>query len=91
VQVVSNDNELMALYYFIWAQETVEHLAAHDLTPDDFEAVVSHPESGGTSRSSGQYAAFGYTADGRYIMAVYKKLDFVTVEPVTAYEVPEPR
>jgi len=32
----------------------------------------------------------GYTADGRYVMAVYEELDEVTILPVTAYEVPEP-
>jgi hypothetical protein len=29
--------------------------------------------------------------NGRYIMAVYDPIDDVTVYPVTAYEVPEPR
>ena len=35
--------------------------------------------------------AWGYTRDGRYIIAVYQKIDFATVLPVTAYEVSEPR
>jgi hypothetical protein len=39
---------------------------------------------------TGDPAAWGYTGDGRYIIAVYQKLDFVTVIPVTAYDVPEP-
>lgn len=49
------------------------------------------PSSKGRSRSSNLPAVWGYTPDGRYIMAVYEKLDEVTVLPVTAYEVPEPR
>jgi hypothetical protein len=32
----------------------------------------------------------GYTADGRYVMAVFEEIDEVTILPVTAYEVPEP-
>lgn len=35
--------------------------------------------------------AWGYTLDGRYIMAFYEHLDDVTVNPITAYEVPEPK
>ena len=36
-------------------------------------------------------AAFGYTEDGRYIIAVFDFLDDMTIVPSTAYEVPEPR
>ncbi|HUT08960.1 MAG TPA: hypothetical protein VMY42_00550, partial [Thermoguttaceae bacterium] len=45
------------------------------------------------SRYSGLPAVWGYTSDGRYIMAVYDELDETTILPVTAstYEVPEPR
>jgi hypothetical protein len=81
----------MSTYFFIWPEETVEHLAEHDLTPEGFEEVVSDPVAVTRSRSSDLESAFGYTADGRYIMAVYRMLDFMTVEPVTAYEVPEPK
>jgi uncharacterized DUF497 family protein len=81
----------MANYFFIWPDETVEHLADHGLTPEDFENVVSDPEAVTESRSSGLDEAFGYTADGRYIVAIFRMLDFMTVEPITAYEVPEPR
>ena len=58
---------------------------------NDFEQVVCNPYSKGYSRSSGLPAAWGHTADGRYIMAVYEELDETTILPVTAYEVPEPR
>lgn len=76
---------------FFWTEEIIAHLAEHDISQDDFEQVVSNPERTGKSRFSGDPAAWGYTQDGRYIIAVYQKLDFVTVVPVTAYEVPEPR
>ena len=81
----------MPYYEFIWTQEIIAHLAEHDVSPDDFEQVVMNPERTGKSRSSGAPAAWGYTQDGRYIIAVYQKIDVVTVVPVTAYEVPEPR
>jgi len=81
----------MAYYEFHWNEEVVQHVAEHGISQDDFEHVVCNPFSKGFSRSSGLPAAWGYTADGRYIMAVYEELDEVTLLPVTAYEVPEPR
>ena len=80
----------MAYVHFIWTDEIVDHLAEHGISQDDFEQVVCHPVGKGLSRSTGLPVAWGYTADGRYIMAVYEQIDRLTVLPVTAYEVPEP-
>jgi hypothetical protein len=81
----------MPYFDFVWTDEIVAHLAEHGISPDDFEQVVTNPERTGQSRSSGLPAAWGYARDGRYLIAVYQKIDFATVVPVTAYEVPEPR
>ena len=81
----------MAYFDIIWTDEIIAHLAEHGISPDDFEQVVMSPERTGTSKSSGNPTAWGHTPDGRYIMAVYEKVDFATLVPVTAYEVPEPR
>lgn len=77
----------MPYYFFQWTDEIIEHLAEHDLTCEDFERVVCSPEKVRKSRSSGLPAAFGYTEDGRYIIAVYKQLDDMTILPVTAYDI----
>jgi hypothetical protein len=81
----------MTHYQFVWNDDLIAHLAEHGISQDDFEHVVSSPCSKGVSRSSGLPAGWGYTDDGRYIMAVYDELDDGTLLPVTAYEVPEPR
>ena len=81
----------MAYLDFLWNNEIVNHIAEHGISQDDFEHVVCHPFSKGYSRSSGLPAAWGYTPDGRYVMAVYEELDDMTILPVTAYEAPEPR
>jgi hypothetical protein len=65
-------------------------MGQHGVSQDDFEHVVCNPSSQGYSRSSGLPAAWGYTSDGRYIIAIYEELDEVTLLPVTAYEVAEP-
>jgi hypothetical protein len=81
----------MPYYFFMRTDEIIEHIAEHGISPKDFERVVSHPVDVRISRSSDSPAAFGYTEDGRYIIAVYDFLDDVTILPSTAYEVPEPR
>lgn len=81
----------MPYYDFLWTDEILDHLAEHGISADDFEEVVTNPKRTGKSRSTGNPASWGYTKDGRYIIAVYQKIDFGTVVPVTAYEVPEPR
>ena len=81
----------MPYYFFFWTDEIVAHLAEHGVTQEDFERVVSNPDDVRRSRASDLPAAFGYTEDGHYIIAVYDFVDGVTILPVTAYEVPEPR
>jgi hypothetical protein len=80
----------MPYYEFIWTDDIINHLAEHDISQDDFEHVVCNPSSRGYSRSSRLPATWGYTEDGRYIIAVYEELDQVAILPVTAYEVREP-
>lgn len=80
----------MPFFDFHWNDQIVEHLEEHGVTPEDFEDIVCHPLSEDTSDSSGRPVAFGYTSDGRFVMAVYEMLDEITVLPVTAYEVEEP-
>jgi hypothetical protein len=81
----------MPHFDFVWTDENIDHIAEHGIAQSDFESVVCYPHSKGFSRSSGLPIAWGYTADGRYIMAVFEELDDVTILPVTAYEVPEPK
>jgi hypothetical protein len=52
--------------------------------------VFANPEGHDVSRSSGEPCVFGHTPEGRYIIVVYERIDADTVNPVTAYEVPEP-
>ena len=76
----------------IWNPEpggNIEHIAEHDLTPEDVEDVLFDPVAHDRSRSSKLPIVFGFTSDGRYIMVVYEQIDATTVCPVTAYEVEE--
>ncbi len=77
----------MSYFEFLWTEEIVEHLAEHDVTPEEFEAIVSHPERRGRSRFTGRPCCWGETEGGRYLLCVYELLDEVAVIPFTAYEV----
>ena len=80
----------MPSYDIIWNPEpggNVEHIAEHDLTPDDVEAVLWHPVAHDISRSSGRPMVYGFTPDGRYIVVVYENIGQDMLYPVTAYEV----
>ena len=79
----------MPFYLFIWNDLVERHLAAHGVTPNEFEEVVCDPDEVCPSRSSGRPVAFGATSSGKYLACVYEFLDETTVLPVTAYEVEE--
>jgi hypothetical protein len=78
----------MPFYFFDWTPEILEHLVEHDVTPEEFEDVVSDPDRQLTSRSTGDPIAFGWTSTGRYLCCVYRLHDDgMCVESVTAYEI----
>jgi hypothetical protein len=79
----------MPYYFFVWTPEIVEHLAQHDVTPEEFEEVLTNSDDEQVSRSTGNPLVFGYTAEGRHLCCVYKRLSEDLIEPVTAYEVEE--
>ena len=81
----------MPYFEFLWTNEQVAHIAAHGVSQADFAAILTHSKNRGLSRRSMLPVDWGYTLDDRYIMAVYEHLDDVTVNPITAYEVPEPK
>jgi hypothetical protein len=79
----------MPYYFFIWTPEIVDHFAEHDVTPDEFEEVVSNSDVEDVSRSTGRPVAFGFTSEGRQLCCVFKRLDGDSIEPVTAFDVGE--
>ena len=82
----------MAFRRIIWdldddSRGNVQHIAKHDVSKEEVEEVLDHPEGSETSRSSGRLIAFGETSAGRLIAVVYEESDADAVYPVTAYEV----
>lgn len=69
----------------------VQHIARHNLTMEDVEAVFDNPTGTDTSRSSGRPVVFGDTGNGRYIMVTYEMIDASTIYPITAFDVARPK
>ena len=65
----------------------VQHIAKHDVSQEEVEEVLDHPDGIEASRSSGRLIAFGATSTGRLIAVVYEETGDDAVYPVTAYEV----
>ena len=80
----------MPYFFFDWTPDIIGHLAGHDVTPEEFEEVVSNPDYEDISRSTGNPIAFGSTSTGRYLCCVFKRIGDDTIEPITAYEASEP-
>ena len=55
----------MPYYFFLWTPEIIDHLAEHDVTPEEFEEIVSDPDSEDRSRSTENLVVFGSTSAGR--------------------------
>ena len=87
----------MVFIEFIWdldddPEGNVRHLLEHDVSQEEAEYVLRHPDSETTSDSSGRPLTFGSTADGRYLAVVWEHVldDPLTIYPVTAYDTEEP-
>ena len=79
----------MPYYFFVWTPEIIAHLAEHDVSPEEFEEVVTNSEYEDVSRSTGNPVAFGSTSAGRRLCCVFKRFEDDLIEPVTAYDVEE--
>ena len=70
----------------------VQHIAEHDLIPEEVESVLRNPDNTvDSSHSSGFPVTFGWTDTGRHIVVVWQLAneDPRIIYPITAYEVPE--
>ncbi len=87
----------MRFISILWDNEddsegNVQHIARHGLTVTDVEGVLRDRESDlSFSKSTGRPVAFGFTPAGRYVMVAFELIDDLTVYPITAYEVKEPK
>ena len=76
--------DLMAFFFFIWTDRAMQKIADHDITIDEVEEVISHPDRTDVSRTTGRPIAIGETSTGRMLLCVYEEIDGSTIQPITA-------
>jgi len=79
----------MPFYIFHWTAESLQHVAEHGVTQDEFTEVVMDATEIQASRSTGLPIVFGTTSTGKRLACVFEWVDELEVEviPVTAFEV----
>jgi uncharacterized DUF497 family protein len=75
-----------------WTEEAEEHIALHDVTPDEVEEACTPPYAlyhRGRVRRRDRYAVLGQTDAGRHLFVVLDALGRNVYRPVTAREMTE--
>lgn len=83
---------LMTIVEFVWAQDRIEHIARHGVTPDEVEEVCFGRSFVQRARSEGPnpvYYVLGQTDAGRYLLCVIISFPEGKGYPVTARQMTE--
>ena len=71
-----------------WTLERVDHIAQHDITPEEVEEVLSSPPVFKRGRG-GVYEAWGQTESERYLLVIFRYLGHNRAWPITARDMDE--
>ena len=77
----------MIIHELIWPQERIEHIAQHNITPDEVEEVFLGKPFVQRAKSQGEnpvYYVLGQTNSGRYLFCVAIRFPDGKGYPVTA-------
>lgn len=73
---------------FEWDEDNVEHLARHEITPEEveelFEGLIVR-RRGGTDAPN-RFRVLGRTAAGRYLAIVYQDRGYGLIRPFTGWD-----
>jgi uncharacterized DUF497 family protein len=73
----------MRAYTFEWDQENVDHIAWHQVEPDEAEAVFDNDPLV-LRTGDGKYLAYGQTDEGRYLLVVFVRMTRLLIRVITA-------
>ena len=77
----------MVIHEFIWAEERIDHIARHGVTPEEVEEACFGPALVQRAKSEGKnpvYYVLGQTAYGRHLLCVVIGFPDGKGYPVTA-------
>jgi hypothetical protein len=77
----------MIIHEFIWPEERIDHIARHNVTPEEFEEACFGESFVQRAKSEGEnpvYYVLGQTTSGRYLFCVVIQFSDGKGYPVTA-------
>ncbi len=69
-----------------WDNYRVEHVARHNVEPDEVQEVCDDPRHVARTEGQNRYRLYGQTQDGRYLFLVLERISGATYKPITARE-----
>ena len=79
----------MRIGHLEWDDYRVEHIARHDVEPDEVEEVCQDPLHMARREGLNRYRLYGQTADGRYLFVVLEYVQSAVFKPITARDMTE--
>jgi hypothetical protein len=79
----------MEITWFEWSNAIIEHIARHNMSPDEVEDVAFDDEPWIRKGRGGTRYMLGYTAAGRYLFIVYALKSKGTARVITALDMEE--
>ena len=67
-----------------WDEYRIEHIARHDVEPDEVWEVCADPLHLARRQGRNRYRVYGQTVDGRYPFVVLEHVEDTIYKPITA-------
>ena len=79
----------MHIDQLIWDDYRVEHMALHDVDPEEVWQVCQDPLHSARREERNRYLIFGQTDGGRYLFVVLEQIESASYKPITARDMTE--
>lgn len=74
----------MRIDRLLWDDYRIEHIARHDVDPEEVWEACEDPFHLAQREGSRRYRLYGQTADGRYLFVVLESVTDTLYRPITA-------
>lgn len=79
----------MRIDQLIWDDYRVEHVALHDVDPEEVWQICQDPLHVARREGRNRYLIFGQTDGGRYLFVVLEQMESASYKPITARDMTE--
>jgi uncharacterized protein len=74
----------MRITRLVWDDYRIEHIAEHDVEPDEVWEVCEDPWHLAHRQGRNRYRLYGQTATGRYLFIILEQVEGSVYKPITA-------